>query len=126
MKFGVGAFVHFSGPPHSLGWLLIVIFSAWIGQQVGGHLVNDNLGAFFGALVATPVATWVATRPSGPPSLATFLPAFWLLVPGSMGLIGVTQILAKQSAGDGTLLTAGVSIVATGGTPSAEYRSSPK
>jgi uncharacterized membrane protein YjjP (DUF1212 family) len=96
--FGIGAFVHFSGPPRSLGWLLLVLFAAWIGQQIGGRLVSDNLGAFFGALIATPVASWVATRPSGPPSLATFLPAFWLLVPGAVGLIGMAEFVGSDRA----------------------------
>ena len=60
--------------------------------------VSDTLGAFFGALVATPVAAWVATRPSGPPPLATFLPAFWLLVPGAVGLIGMAEFVGSNRA----------------------------
>ena len=96
--FGVGAFVHFSGPRGSLRWLLLVLFAAWIGQQLGGRLVSDTLGAFFGALIATPVAAWVANRPSGPPSLATFLPAFWLLVPGAVGLIGMAEFVGSNRA----------------------------
>jgi uncharacterized membrane protein YjjB (DUF3815 family) len=96
--FGIGAFVHFAGPPRSLGWMLVVLFAAWIGQQIGGRLVSDSLGAFFGALIATPVAAWVATRPSGPPSLASFLPAFWLLVPGAVGLIGMAEFVGSNRA----------------------------
>jgi hypothetical protein len=42
---GVGAFVHFSVPPGSLGWLLVVLFAAWIGQQAGAQLTSDALGA---------------------------------------------------------------------------------
>ena len=113
--FGCGAFVHFSGPRGSLGWLLLVVISAWLGQQVGGHLVNDNLGAFFGALVATPVATWVATRPSGPPSLATFLPAFWLLVPGAVGLIGMAEFVGSdREAGLNHFVNALITFLAIG------------
>jgi len=33
----------------------------------------------------------------GPPSMVTFLPAFWLLVPGAAGLIGVTEIVGTDS-----------------------------
>jgi uncharacterized membrane protein YjjB (DUF3815 family) len=75
-----------------------VLLAAWIGQQIGGRLVSDTLGAFFGALIATPVAAWVATRPSGPPSLASFLPAFWLLVPGAVGLIGMAEFVGCNRA----------------------------
>ena len=54
--------------------------------------------AFFGGLIVTPVAAWVQTRPSGPPALATFLPAFWLLVPGAVGLIGVAEFVGSDRA----------------------------
>jgi uncharacterized membrane protein YjjP (DUF1212 family) len=94
--FGLGAFVHFSGPKRSLGWLLLVLGSAYVGQQIGGRLVSDELGGFFGALIVTPVGAWVATRPSGPPALATFLPAFWLLVPGAVGLIGMAEFVGSN------------------------------
>jgi uncharacterized membrane protein YjjB (DUF3815 family) len=39
------------------------------------------------------VVLWLERLPGGPPKLVTFLPAFWLLVPGATGLIGVTQIV---------------------------------
>jgi uncharacterized membrane protein YjjB (DUF3815 family) len=39
------------------------------------------------------VVLLVERLPNGPPKLVTFLPAFWLLVPGATGLIGVTQIV---------------------------------
>ena len=94
--FGLGAFVHFSGPPRSLGWLLVVLFSAYIGQELGGKLVSEELGGFFGGLFVTPVAAWVATRKSGPPALATFLPAFWLLVPGAVSLIGIAEFVGSD------------------------------
>ena len=33
---------------------------------------------------------------NGPPKLITFLPGFWLLVPGAAGLIGVTELLGVR------------------------------
>ena len=51
------------------------------------------LSGFFGALAMTPLALWVETLRNGPPKLVTFLPGFWLLVPGAAGLIGVTELL---------------------------------
>ena len=41
------------------------------------------VGALIGWLKG--VAALVATRPSGPPQPAIFLPAFWMLVPGAAG-----------------------------------------
>lgn len=40
----------------------------------------------------------VERLPNGPAKLVTFLPAFWLLVPGATGLIGVTQIVGTGPA----------------------------
>ncbi len=74
-----------------------------------------DLGAFTGALVATPVAAWVATRPSGPPSLATFLPAFWLLVPGAVGLIGMAEFVgSNREAGLDHFVNALITFVSIG------------
>jgi uncharacterized membrane protein YjjP (DUF1212 family) len=98
LVFGLGAFVHFSAPPRALGWLLLVLVTAHAGQQFGGRIVSAELGGFFGALLVTPVAAWVATRPSGPPSLATFLPAFWILVPGAVSLIGMAEFVGTDRA----------------------------
>ena len=38
----------------------------------------------------------------GPPSLVVFLPAFWLLVPGSLGLLGTTQLVTDTGDGFAT------------------------
>jgi uncharacterized membrane protein YjjB (DUF3815 family) len=35
---------------------------------------------------------------SGPPALVSFLPAFWLLVPGALSLIGLTEYVADDPA----------------------------
>jgi uncharacterized membrane protein YjjB (DUF3815 family) len=59
---------------------------------VGNVLLGPALSAFVGALVMTPVATWVSRLPHALPPRASFLPGFWLLVPGALGLIGLTQV----------------------------------
>ena len=76
--------------------LLVVLYSAWIGQIVGSVLVGGVVSAFVGAAVMTPVAYVVGPRPSAKPPRASLLPSFWLLVPGALGLIGLTEL-----AGDG-------------------------
>jgi uncharacterized membrane protein YjjB (DUF3815 family) len=104
--------VYRSGSRGNFGWTLLVLYVAYSAQVVGAATLGGYLSGFVGAAVMTPVAMLVAAQPGGPPLMATFLPAFWLLVPGSMGLIGVAQVLANQSTGRATLQTAAVSIVA--------------
>jgi uncharacterized membrane protein YjjB (DUF3815 family) len=74
-------------------------YAGWIGQIVGNELFGGALSGFVGALAMTPVAYIVATRPTGPPATVTFLPAFWLLVPGALGLIGVTELATQNELG---------------------------
>jgi uncharacterized membrane protein YjjP (DUF1212 family) len=111
--FGCGVVVHFCARPSSLGWLVLVLYAAYAGQSLGGLWFGGVLAAFVGAVVMTPVAMLVSLRPSGPPTLVSFLPAFWLLVPGALGLIGVTKYLGDDRAyGAASLVTAGATMVA--------------
>jgi len=98
LVFGIAASVYFSAPDGALVWLLVVLLAAWIGQLVGDRLFGPDVSGFFGALAMTPVALAVARLPGGPPSQVTFLPAFWLLVPGAIGLIGVTEVVGNPAA----------------------------
>ena len=92
LVFAVGVVVANSAPGRSFPSLLIVLYVAWAGQVVGNVLLGASLSAFVGALVMTPVATWVSRLPHALPPHASFLPGFWLLVPGALGLIGLTQV----------------------------------
>jgi uncharacterized membrane protein YjjP (DUF1212 family) len=110
---GLGCYLVYSGPPRTLGWLCFVLYSGWIGQYLGGILLGGYLSGFAGALVLTVVAYIVERFPSGPPALVSFLPGFWLLVPGALSLIGLTEYLAQSAAlGSEDLLGAAGSMVA--------------
>jgi uncharacterized membrane protein YjjP (DUF1212 family) len=109
--FGIGIYVHNDAPPRSLGWLMIVLFAAFLGQLAGEQVVDAALSGFVGAAVMVPVAHAVARAPSAPPPHVMFLPAFWLLVPGAIGLIGITEIVGDNAeAGSENFLRALASI----------------
>jgi uncharacterized membrane protein YjjB (DUF3815 family) len=93
--FTVGIYLHFSAPLGSLPWILFVLLAAFAGQSLGEALFGGQLSGFVGAVIMTPLPLWVEKLPHGPPKPVTFLPAFWLLVPGATGLIGVTQIVGR-------------------------------
>jgi uncharacterized membrane protein YjjP (DUF1212 family) len=110
--FGAGVFVHNVAPRHSLPWLLVVLLAAWSGQLVGKQLLDATLSGFVGAAVMVPVAHLVGRIANAPPAHVMFLPAFWLLVPGTIGLIGITELVGdNHEAGTENFLDA---LIATG------------
>jgi uncharacterized membrane protein YjjP (DUF1212 family) len=92
--------------------ILVVIYVAYAGQVVGGVLVGSALSSFFGAVAMTLVAVFLARHGLGPPTMVTFFPGFWILVPGALGLEGVTRILGDDRIdATGALTTALISMI---------------
>jgi len=115
LVMGLGTYLVQSGPRRTLGWLCLVLYAGWIGQQLGNLVLGSYLSGFCGAVVLTVAAYLVERAPSGPPALVSFLPGFWLLVPGALSLIGMTEYLSQdQLDGSADLLGAAASIVAVG------------
>jgi len=111
--FGVGVYIHDCAPKRSLPWLLVVLFTAWAGQLAGEHIIDATLSGFIGGAVMVPVAHLVAHARTAPPAHVMFLPSFWLLVPGTLGLIGITELVGDNpEAGSQNLGTALVAIPA--------------
>jgi uncharacterized membrane protein YjjP (DUF1212 family) len=98
--FGVGVYFHHSAPPRSLGWMLLVLFAAFGGQRLTADAVGPEMSGFFGMLSATVLGNLIEKRLGGPPAMVTFLPSFWLLVPGVLGLISVKQLLTNATSLD--------------------------
>jgi uncharacterized membrane protein YjjP (DUF1212 family) len=111
LLLGVGVRVNVSAPADALPWMLGLLALTFLAQSAGQELYGAPLGGFAGGLTAALGAALVK-RPGGPPSLVVFLPSFWLLVPGSLGLIGTTQLAADTGDGFSTALGAIAVIVA--------------
>jgi uncharacterized membrane protein YjjB (DUF3815 family) len=96
-------------PPRKfLPWLVVITYSAYLGQHVGGLVVGSYGSGFCGAFVLTVVALAAARYArDAPPVITMILPGFWLLVPGSMGLIGFTELfgMEDESALPATLIS---------------------
>ena len=117
LVFAVGVTIAHSAPPGAFPSLLVVLYAAWVGQVVGNELFGAYVSGFTGALVMTVTAYLLARRPSTMPVYAVFLPGFWLLVPGSLGLIGLTTVLAipgSTSVEDILAIVASIASVALG------------
>jgi uncharacterized membrane protein YjjP (DUF1212 family) len=81
------------------GWVLLVLSLAFGAQVAGQQLGSIGLGGFLGAITASLGASVVELRRPELARLVLFLPAFWLLVPGSLGLVGVTELAAGHESG---------------------------
>jgi uncharacterized membrane protein YjjB (DUF3815 family) len=109
--FGIGVYVHFSAPRNSLLWMLAMLLVVFATQRFAASVVPGEISGFFGMLVATPLGYLVHLRFKGPPAMVTGLPSFWLVVPGSLGLLSVTRMLSDRSAGIDGLVTVVIVLV---------------
>ncbi|MFT4165357.1 MAG: threonine/serine exporter family protein [Microlunatus sp.] len=88
-------------------WVVLVLAAAFGAQVLGQQLSGASLGGFLGGLAASFAASAVALLGPQLPRLVLFLPAFWMLVPGSLGLLSVTEL----ALGPGSPSTAGFGVI---------------
>jgi uncharacterized membrane protein YjjB (DUF3815 family) len=74
-------------------------------QRIATVFLGSEISGFFGTLVATPLGYLIQLRYKGPPAAVTFLPSFWLLVPGALGLLSVTRMMSDRAAGMDGMVT---------------------
>jgi uncharacterized membrane protein YjjP (DUF1212 family) len=110
----LGHYLHNCAPRRWIGWIFVVSCVAFAAQAIGARAVSAELSGFFGAVAMTPLIIWLSDRPDGPPKMTLFLPAFWLLVPGATGLIGITQAVGTHGVGDFSETAVTVASIALG------------
>ncbi len=113
--FTFGLHIYQSSKRRSFIFMLITAFMAYSGQTLSGLFINGASTAFFGAALMTMSALVIEFRFNGPPAIVTFLPGFWLLTPGSFGLMSVTGLATGLDTGGNVLtLLFALSGIATG------------
>ncbi|MFA5710179.1 threonine/serine exporter ThrE family protein [Mycolicibacterium sp.] len=107
--YAVGVMLFMAPPRSFLPWLVAISGIAYAAQFVGDLVLGSYASGFCGG-VALSVAALVMSRLRGsPPAITMILPGFWLLVPGSMGLIGVTEVFGAD--GDAALPATLISMI---------------
>jgi uncharacterized membrane protein YjjB (DUF3815 family) len=96
LLYGVGLSVYLSGANRDLPWMLLVLFVAMLGQSLGEHFFGPYAGTFLGALLLGLCADVIARLPQGTPAMASWVPGFWFLVPGSRGVVSFTNLLGQN------------------------------
>jgi uncharacterized membrane protein YjjB (DUF3815 family) len=112
--FAVGVMVANSAPAKSFLGLLVVLYAAWTGQVVANAILGGYVSALVGAAVMTVVASLISRFRLALPAHASFLPGFWLLVPGALGLIGLTELAGGGGTSDLVATVGSIFAVALG------------
>ena len=111
LVIGCGIVINVAASRAAIPWILLVLALTFATQSAVQALSGLVLGALAGATVAG-LAAAVVHRLSGRPlRLVVFLPAFWLLVPGSLGLLSTTEIATGHGGLDAVTVAIG-SVVA--------------
>ncbi|HEY0239078.1 MAG TPA: threonine/serine exporter family protein [Friedmanniella sp.] len=93
-----------SPPVRLLPWILLVLVLAFGAQAFGQHYSGPVLGSFLGAVAASTGSYLVEAFVPDLPRLVVFLPSFWLLVPGSLGVLSATQLALDPGGATATVL----------------------
>ncbi|HYP95847.1 MAG TPA: threonine/serine exporter family protein [Mycobacterium sp.] len=97
MVCGLGAMLYF-GPLTSFFAVDTADAAHRIRRPMGGkRRAGSYASGFGGGLTLIMCALAISHRPNTPPTVSPVLPGFWLLVPGSLGFMGVTQLLGTHS-----------------------------
>jgi len=76
--------------------VLIVLAITFLGQQAGNYLLGGLFGAFLGSTLMTISGTLIERSKLQTPYSASILPAFWILVPGSLGFISLATLFGQN------------------------------
>lgn len=98
LLFSVGILLFLCMPRHYWLQAIAVVGIAFVVQSVSQQLIPSFLAAGLAAAAAL-MASWVFDRRhgSGPMAMALFIPAFWMIVPGSMGFVALAGVLARDA-----------------------------
>ncbi|WP_255397247.1 threonine/serine exporter ThrE family protein [Mycobacterium sp. ACS1612] len=97
LVYGIGIWLNYAPPTKFLPWMLLMLYVAYGGQWIGNAVLGSYASGFGGGLTLILFALAISHRPGTPPTMSLVVPGFWLLVPGSLGFMGVTQLLGTHS-----------------------------
>jgi uncharacterized membrane protein YjjP (DUF1212 family) len=112
--YAVGIVLYF-GPPRRFGrWLVLVLFATYGSQLATAAVFGGYISGFGGGLALMLLALVLSGRRDTPSTQVLLTPGFWLMVPSSVGLIGVTELTGGMHSGAVTVMLASMVSIALG------------
>lgn len=100
----LGYYLYSSAPRRSLAWILYALVIAYSAQLLGDTLVGAEMSGLIGAIIVIPAVMLAGRLPSAPATAVMLTCAYWLLVPGAMGFIGLSEAASGTSGATSTIL----------------------
>jgi uncharacterized membrane protein YjjB (DUF3815 family) len=92
----LGIAIFIKAPLRTFGWILVACVTGYLGTRVGASWLGPQMAALGGAFAVGILGNGYARWLGRPAQLVT-IPAVLLLVPGSMGLRGMTSLLGRDT-----------------------------
>ncbi len=109
---GVGYYLFSSAPPRSFIWILYALLVAYSAQLLGNLLTGPQLSGLIGAVIVVPAVYLVGHFRAAPSTGIMLTCAYWLLVPGAIGFIGLSEAASGSSGASSTILQTFGSLIA--------------
>jgi len=100
----IGYYLYSVAPKGSLIWIFFALSVAYAGQLLGHLLLGAALSGLVGALISVPVIYLASHLPRAPQPAVMLTCAYWMMVPGTLGFIGLTETVVGAAGGGGALL----------------------
>lgn len=91
--------------------MMVVMLVAFGMQRLAIQFFDTEVSGLFGMLAVTPLSYWIHLRLKGPPAMVTYLPAFWILVPGALSLLSAKYLLSDVGVGIEAMVSVLIAIV---------------
>ncbi|ART72866.1 hypothetical protein BTO20_33765 [Mycobacterium dioxanotrophicus] len=98
--YGVGIMLYHGPPRRFMPWLLLILYVSYAAQFGTAELFGAYTSGFGGGLALMICTLALGELRSTPSSRVLLVPGFWLMVPSSIGLVGITEIVGGD--GDST------------------------
>jgi uncharacterized membrane protein YjjP (DUF1212 family) len=112
--YAVGIILNLGPPRGFWPWLVLVLFVAYGAQVATAAAFGGYVSGFGGGLVLMLCALLLGRLPSAPATQVVLAPGFWLLVPSSVGLIGIAELAGGRGGGAVLAMLASMMSIALG------------
>jgi uncharacterized membrane protein YjjB (DUF3815 family) len=109
---GLGFTMFQVAPKGAFLWILYALVVAYAAQLLGNVLVGPELSGFVGAVAVVPAVHVIRRFRAAPPTAVMLTCAYWLLVPGALGFIGIAEATAGASEAADTIVSTFISLIA--------------